>query len=131
MSEKIKILLIDDDKFVLKATSKLFRKYDVEVITCMDPEEGLNAVVELKPQLVFLDYNMPGLTGEDVIVKVSEEKAFNDVALYMLSANDFSEAEVIKMRTLGFYNVLNKPLTFNVIDKIFVDHFGSVPFKAA
>ncbi|MCR9204574.1 MAG: response regulator [Halobacteriovoraceae bacterium] len=131
MSESLKILLIDDDKFVLKATSKLFRKYDVEVITCMDPEEGLNAVVDLKPQLVFLDYNMPGLTGEDVIVRVSEEKAFNDVALYMLSANDFTEAEVIKMRTLGFYNVLNKPLTFKVIDQIFVDHFGSVPFKAA
>jgi DNA-binding response OmpR family regulator len=131
MAENIKILLIDDDKFVLKATAKLFRKYEVEVVTCMDPQEGLDAVVEMRPDIVFLDYNMPGLTGEDVIVKVSEAKAFNEVALYMLSGNNFSEDEVIKLRTLGFYNVFCKPLTYRIIDQIFVDHFGKVPFKAA
>lgn len=131
MAQTIKIVLIDDDKFVLKATSKLFRKYDVEVLTYMDSEEGLNAVVEQKPDLVFLDHNMPGLSGEDVIVKVSEAKVFNEVALYMLSGNTFNEDEVVKLRTLGFYNVFCKPLTYKIIDQVFVDHFGRVPYKAA
>lgn len=127
MSEPIKIFLIDDDRFVLKSTAKKFRPYNVEVYTYLDPTEALAALVEHKPQIVFLDYNMPDLTGEELIVKVSEVKLFNTCALYLLSGNDFDETETVKLRTLGFYDVFKKPLETKKIEAVFEMQLGEIP----
>jgi DNA-binding NtrC family response regulator len=123
-----KVFLIDDDKFVLKSTSKKFRAYDVEVFTFLDPNEALEALVEHKPEIVFLDYNMPDLTGEELIVKVSEVKLFNHCALYLLSGNDFDANETVKLRTLGFYNVFKKPLDIKTIEEVFNMHLSEIPY---
>lgn len=128
---KAKVFLIDDDKFVLKATSKKFRPYDVDVYTYLDPVEALEALVEHKPEIVFLDYNMPGLTGEELIVKVSEVKLFNHCALYLLSGNDFDENETVKLRTLGFYNVFKKPLDIKTLEEVFTMHLPEIPYLEA
>lgn len=129
-SKKIKIFLIDDDRITLKVLQKLFEPYDVEVSSFQNPEDGLKAINELKPDLVFIDYMMPEMNGDDVIIKVSEFKLFNGCSLYLLSANDFSDLEVIKFRTLGFYDVLKKPLTTEVVEAVFNFHFGEIPLVA-
>ena len=126
-NSKFKIFFIDDDKIALKVLTKLFKHYDVELHTFNNPIEGLEAIAVHKPQVVFLDYMMPEMNGDEVIVKVSELKLFNDTALYLLSATDFSDVQVIKFRTLGFYDVLHKPLTKEVIEAVFNFHFGVVP----
>lgn len=127
---KFKIFLIDDSNVVLKSLSNLFKPYDVEVFTFTNPIDGLEAIAEHRPQLVFLDYLMPEMNGEEVIVKVSEAKLFKDCALYLLSATDFDDVEVIRFKTLGFYDVLHKPLQEKVIEAIFNFHFGEIPFAA-
>lgn len=127
MSTPVKVFLIDDDKFVLKSTAKKFKPYNVEVFTYHDPTEALEALVEHKPQIVFLDYNMPELTGEEMIVKVSEVKLFNHCALYLLSGTDFDETETVKLRTLGFYDVFKKPLETKKIEAVFELQLGEIP----
>ena len=130
MSENVKIFLIDDDNVTLKLVKNLFIPYDVEVFTYSNPLEGLEAIAVHRPQLVFIDYMMPEMNGDEVIVKVSEAKLFNDCALYLLSATDFDDVQIIKFRTLGFYDVLHKPLKKEVIEAVFNFHFGKVPFVA-
>ncbi len=130
MSKGLKIFLIDDDNVTLKLVKKLFAPYNVEVFTFSNPVEGLEAIAVHRPQLVFIDYMMPEMNGDEVIVKVSEAKLFNDCALYLLSASDFDDVQVIKFRTLGFYDVLHKPLKKEVIEAVFHFHFGMIPFVA-
>ncbi|MAF76843.1 MAG: hypothetical protein CME63_11330 [Halobacteriovoraceae bacterium] len=130
MTDHYKVFLIDDDKVALKVITKLFKPYDVEIFTFSNPIEGLAAIEEHRPQLVFLDYMMPEMNGDEVIVKVSEAKLFSDCALYLLSASDFDDLQVIKFRTLGFYDVLHKPLRSEVIEAVFNFHFGKIPFAA-
>ena len=124
MTDHYKVFLIDDDKVALKVITKLFKPYDVEIFTFSNPIEGLAAIEEHRPQLVFLDYMMPEMNGDEVIVKVSEAKLFRDFH------NDFDDLQVIKFRTLGFYDVLHKPLRSEVIEAVFNFHFGKIPFAA-
>lgn len=131
MSATVKVFLIDDDKFVLRATEKKFRNYDVEVKTFSNPTDGLQAIVDEKPDICFIDYNMPELSGHDLVVRLSEVKAFDNVGLFILSGNNFDANEVVKLRTLGFYNVFTKPLTTKNIESAFDMHLGTIPFKAA
>ncbi len=131
MSKVAKVFLIDDDKFVLNTFVKKFRPYDVELFTFTDPEEALVEMELHKPEIVFLDYNMPGLSGEDVIVKVSEIKLFCHCSLYLVTSSNFSEEEIIKLKTLGFYDIFSKPLESKVIESVLTEHVGQVPRKAA
>ncbi len=131
MTDKKKVFLIDDDHIVLKVVSKLFREYDVEVFTFTDPTVALEEMKSLKPELVFLDYNMPLMDGMEVIIKVSEIKLFSHSSLYLLSSSQFSDFDQMKLKTLGFYGILSKPLKVNDIESIFLEHFGSVPRQAA
>lgn len=77
----IKTLLIDDETAALEMLQWLLETYcpDVEVVAaCTSGEEGLNAVMKHRPDLVFLDIDMPGMNGFDMLEKI-EKPAFQVV----------------------------------------------------
>lgn len=63
-----KILLVDDEPFVLSATAELLRNAGYEVRTCERWAGVASIVREEEPDLVLLDYNMPSLKGDDLCV---------------------------------------------------------------
>ena len=67
----IKTIIIDDEASAINVLSLLLKKKckdDVEVIaTTTSPSEGRSLIEQHKPDLVFLDIEMPGLTGIDLI----------------------------------------------------------------
>ncbi len=74
MEEKIKTVLVDDEKSSLKILEHLLEKNapDVEIVgTASSVKEGINVIDKLKPDLVFLDISMPDGDGFEVIDKVS------------------------------------------------------------
>jgi two-component system, LytTR family, response regulator len=71
----IKALLIDDEMHCLKTLSMLLKEYcpNVQVIgKCENGEEGIEAIKKLKPDLVFLDIEMPHMNGFEMLEKFSE-----------------------------------------------------------
>jgi two-component system, chemotaxis family, protein-glutamate methylesterase/glutaminase len=69
---KIKVLIIDDSLFMRQMLSDILNSDpDIKVIgTANDGEEGLAKIKELKPDVVTLDYEMPGLDGLAVLKKI-------------------------------------------------------------
>ncbi len=62
MERKAKILLVDDDPDIIKATSRVLQtRYDVQV--AMNGEECLDKIREDKPDLLILDLLMPKMDG--------------------------------------------------------------------
>lgn len=70
MSNKSKILIIDDEPLVRRALQKLFDK-EHYVETAVNGVEGLKLWELLLPDLVFIDVLMPVMTGPQVIDKVN------------------------------------------------------------
>jgi DNA-binding response OmpR family regulator len=61
-----RILIVDDEPFLLNAVSALLRSAGYEVETC-EQWVGVAATVRaFKPDVVLLDYNMPSLRGDDI-----------------------------------------------------------------
>jgi DNA-binding response OmpR family regulator len=131
MKTKLKVFLIDDDRFILKIVTKLFDNYEIDVSCFSCPEAALSAMEKVTPDLVFLDYNMPDMNGDEVIIKVSEKKLFNNTNLYLLTGSSFTQEDVIKFKTLGFYDVIEKPMKISKLEEIFNFHFGNIPHKQA
>ena len=70
----ITAILIDDEITGLESLKLAIGQYcpDVEIMGTYDtPEKGLEAIKEINPDLVFLDVQMPGMSGFDVLQEAS------------------------------------------------------------
>lgn len=61
-----KILLVDDEPFILSATAQLLRSAGYDVHTCEQWAGVATAVRNEDPDIVLLDYNMPSIKGDDL-----------------------------------------------------------------
>jgi len=71
----IKAIIIDDEVHCIKTLAMLLKEYCPEVKVmkqCGDAKEGLAIIEELKPDLVFLDIEMPVMNGFELLEQVTD-----------------------------------------------------------
>lgn len=102
-----KILLIDDDPVVRSLISGILRKRGYEVFLAKNGDEGLNIVKESQPDLVITDYQMPGISGMEVLNQIN---AFNPkLPVVMLTAHGDASLTIKSIQT-GAFDYLEKPI---------------------
>jgi two-component system, LytTR family, response regulator len=110
MMEKIRILIIDDESPARELIKHYLKEVDsIEVIAeCADGFSGLKSISALKPDLVFLDIQMPRLTGIELVEVLTEKPeiifttAYDQFALraFELNAVDYLMKPFEKRRFL-------------------------------
>ena len=68
-------IIIDDEKHCITTLVWTLKEYCQEVVICgtaQNGEEGLQLIKKLKPELVFLDVEMPMLNGLDMLQKIDD-----------------------------------------------------------
>lgn len=70
---KLKSMIVDDDPMARKALEKLCSKTEqIEIVSvCTNAEEALEAISQQEVDLIFLDIEMPGLSGIDFLEKLA------------------------------------------------------------
>lgn len=88
MGEKrrYKVLVVDDEPFIIRSLSFVLRKDDYEVVEARNGEEALARIRELRPDLVFMDVMMPKLTGFEVTQEVRRDPGLQGVRIVLLTA---------------------------------------------
>lgn len=102
----INTILIDDELDGLEDLKESVEKYCPEISvqgTFQVPGEGMEAIKKIKPDLVFLDVQMPGMSGFDLLKKLSPT-SFNVI---FVSAYDRYAIKAIKFSALDY---LLKPI---------------------
>lgn len=70
-----KILLVDDEESIHLLYREELEDLGFEVHSAMSGEDAMKILPTLKPNLVILDINMPGMNGIDVLRKIKEMDA--------------------------------------------------------
>ena len=72
MNNKIKVLIVDDSAVVRKVLSSTLGKYkDIEIVgTAPDPFVARNKIIDLKPDVLTLDVEMPRMDGLTFLKKL-------------------------------------------------------------
>lgn len=97
----ITALIIDDEADGRDALKLALEKYCPEVEIkgiCESPEQGLQAIKDIKPDLVFLDVQMPHMSGFDVLQQVSPVT----FEVIFVSAHDQYAIKAIKFSALDY-----------------------------
>ena len=89
-----KILVVDDDSFILDMYIIKFKEQGFQVETAMDGEEALKKIETVKPDIVLLDVVMPIMNGFDVIQKIQESKMPRTYKILFLT--NFGQREEIE-----------------------------------
>ena len=70
---QLKILFIDDEPLICECFVDQFSDENVKIKTFADPEEALKNIQLDRPDLIFLDYRMPGTRGDKLALRMPSE----------------------------------------------------------
>ena len=113
MAEKFTLLAIDDDKFCHKLVNRALADiFNVE--SALNGLEGLEKVNALKPHIILLDVEMPGINGFEVCDKIKQDPALKDIPVVFLSGRS-SQREMIQGYEMGGSDYLVKPFKKEVL----------------
>ena len=107
-----KILVADDEVFMLRLLEMTFKKGGYEVVCCRDGREALNTAFAVLPQLIVLDIMMPGLDGLGALRMLKQNAATQNIPVVVLSAKGHSLTRVDAVMA-GAVLFLAKPFSPN------------------
>ncbi len=91
MSEKLRVLLVDDHKLFRSGVRALLaRQADIEVVgEAADGIDGVQQARQLRPDIILLDLHMPGVSGREAVKMLSEE--LPETRVLMLTVSEDAE----------------------------------------
>lgn len=117
-----KILIVEDDENLRFLFNEYFLLLNYCADFAVDGEDGKNKIESNKYDLIFMDIQMPKLTGEELIQKIRLQGI--ETPIIALTARSMKN-EQIYYTDLGFNSVLSKPITLDTI-KTKLDNFLKV-----
>jgi CheY-like chemotaxis protein len=101
------LLIIDGDKDLSRLCAEVLSS-SFEIETCDNGQKALNRLTAYRPDLVILDLNLPGVSGETVLKQLRSDGKFNKTKVVILSA-DLAGADEHTLQKADL--VLYKPIS--------------------
>jgi two-component system chemotaxis response regulator CheY len=117
MDKSIKILVVDDFATMRKVIRNLLKQSGYENI--VEAEDGVNALKILKSQkidFVVSDWNMPNMSGLELLKAVRADEDLNTLPFLMVTAEALQENVVAAVKA-GVSNYIVKPFTSETLDE--------------
>lgn len=112
---KFTILIIDDEDNIRNGLATNFELEDYEVKTASNGKEGLDLIAKGDIDLVITDLRMDGISGEEVVKRVTTETP--GIPVIVLTGHGSIDAAVEAMKS-GAYDFLTKPLNLDQLNLI-------------
>jgi PAS domain S-box-containing protein len=122
----LRVLVVDDNRDAAETLSALLDVMGHAAPVANDGHQALRMMRSFRPQVVFLDIGMPGMSGYEVASAIRREPEYDNVTLVALTGWG-GELDREKSANAGFDLHLTKPATINAIEQV----LGSVSASAA
>lgn len=109
------ILVIDDDPGVRKVLRYSLQAEDYAVQTAADAEQGLAYIKQAPPDLILLDWMMPGLSGLDLVKRLRARSETRHIPIIMLTAK-VAEDDKVKGLLEGADDYVSKPFSIRELN---------------
>jgi CheY-like chemotaxis protein len=86
-NQPLKVLYIDDDPINRKLMERMLKSYGHECLTATDARHGIRAAVTHQPDVIIMDYMLPGQNGLDATQTLKCMPETTDIPVIMLTAD--------------------------------------------
>lgn len=100
------VFMLDDDKFLLEFYRDLLESRGYKVFATTNAYQFIQYAKEVMPSVAFLDINMPGMTGWEVLTHMSKDEALSNIPVVMLTVEADAGLAIAK----GAAHFMNKPV---------------------
>jgi two-component system, OmpR family, response regulator len=106
-----RVCYVEDDEDIqriVRMSLERIGKLTVQVVS--DPMLAIDAIKDFKPDLVMLDWMMPGMDGPTLFRKMRETPEVRDLPVVFITAKA-SSAEMDELRAMGAAGAISKPFS--------------------
>jgi len=108
--QKITVLVVDDEPAIRDMLVMALASAEFNVITAADAQQALTRVVDDKPDLILLDWMLPGISGIELARRLKDDANTRALPIIMLTAKDEEENKVQGLE-VGADDYVTKPFS--------------------
>ena len=123
MSQKAKVLIVDDEPFNVDVLLQELEELEYELITASNGQEALEQIKSRQPDLILLDLMMPVLDGFAVLSEIKADDSLRDIPVIIVSAASDSKS-IVKGIKQGADDYVTKPIDAEHLKSKLKDHLG-------
>jgi CheY-like chemotaxis protein len=105
-AKAIRILLVEDSKFLRLATERALTRAGYQMTTAADGDEALRMALENRPDLILLDMLLPKMSGPDVLKALKQNPATRLIPVVVMTA--LSQINAARLENDGAFAFLEK-----------------------
>lgn len=110
-NDRVTVLIVDDEENILEFLNEALKE-DYIIIKAKNGREALKKVSEFYPDVILMDYKMPGMDGMEAFLKIKEID--KDLPVILMTAYGTSSVAIQAMKE-GAYDYVTKPLDLDEI----------------
>jgi two-component system alkaline phosphatase synthesis response regulator PhoP len=117
-TDKVKILVIDDEPNIVQTLRDRLEMNDYEVVTAGNGKEGLKKALQEKPDVILLDVIMPIMDGHEMLEVLRKQPGGNFSSVIMLTARSQTQ-DIARANACGIDDYIVKPFDLSeLLEKI-------------
>ena len=109
MAEK-KVLVVDDEVHIIHVVAIKLRNNGYDVLTAENGSVGYEIACQEKPDIIVTDFQMPVMTGIEMVAKLRETDNTKNIPVILLTARGFAINDD-QRKSLGISEFLSKPFS--------------------
>lgn len=118
-----KVIVVDDEPFILMMIEDKLKKAGIEVITLRESRNALQVIRKEKPDLIILDWMMPELSGIELCRMVKTDAELKEIPVYLLTAKGQDADKQLGLQC-GASLYITKPFSPKALLEIVNDAIG-------
>lgn len=108
--EQKKVLIVDDEIHIVHVVAIKLRNNGYEVISANNGSEAYELACDVKPDIIVTDFQMPVMTGMELVEKLRENEQTKNTPIIMLTARSFAISRE-QQEKLKISDCLSKPFS--------------------
>jgi DNA-binding response OmpR family regulator len=109
-----KVIVIDDEPFILMMIEEMLRKAKITAITLRQSIHALEVIKKEHPQLIILDWMMPEMSGIELCKLIKNDPEISHIPVFMLTARGQETDEKLGMQC-GIARYITKPFSPKIL----------------
>lgn len=104
------IILVEDDKVQIKIITRMLESHGYNVIAYDNSSDALKYLSSTRPKLLILDLNLPDYNADELLIRFSQLKVWEDMSTILITASDLDNSATFKLASLGVERIFEKPI---------------------